>query len=209
MIRRLWLRAWLPIKHFVRRRDWIVRHVGGESREVWKIGPLCVKRWRRCVRPVDVRERCRRSRVNCDFAKRWYLPWLHWSIGLWIHGRRADYVDCQRLAWRHKWAGDIAPQNVVISDTGPKVIDFEVDTVRVALGTGTRWLAWLPGGGESRDIWRIGPVCLKRWSPRVSAAEVRMRCRVSRACAGLQSNVVRAVVSLDDGAVDRRAAGDA
>jgi hypothetical protein len=41
-------------------------------------------------------------------------------------------------------------------------------------------LARLPGGGESRGIWKIGPFCVKRWSQRVSSDDVRERCRVSR-----------------------------
>jgi hypothetical protein len=37
-----------------------------------------------------------------------------------------------------------------------------------------------PGGGESCVIWRLGPCCIKRWSSRDSATEVRLSCRVFR-----------------------------
>jgi len=57
-------------------------------------------------------------------------------------------------------------------------------TLRQGCGCVRLWnfvrIARLPGGGESRDIWKLGPFCVKRWSPRISPAEVRQRCRVSR-----------------------------
>ena len=188
---RRYLRA--IVRRFLARRGWLVRQrSGGESRDVWKVSPLCVKRWQPAIPAATVRAKCRLSRRHPDFARRWYVPWLHWSIGPWIEGRQADFEECNSLTCRHPWARDLNPSNVVATPRGLKIIDYEVvdwppdafppsavrrlarriwDFVRIAR---------LPGGGESRDIWKLGPLCIKRWSPRVSPAEVRCRCRVSR-----------------------------
>jgi hypothetical protein len=68
------------------------------------VGPLCVKRWQPAITPNVVRARSRASRQHVDFARRWYLPWLHWSVGPWIEGRQADYEECNALKCRHPWA---------------------------------------------------------------------------------------------------------
>jgi hypothetical protein len=58
---RRYLRA--IVRRFLARRGWLVRQPsGGESRDVWRVGPLCVKRWQRAISPVTVRTRCRVSR---------------------------------------------------------------------------------------------------------------------------------------------------
>lgn len=137
---------------------------------------------------ATVRAECRLTRRHPDFARRWYVPWLHWSIGRWIAGRQADFVECNALACRHPWARFLNPSNVVATARGLKIIDYEVvEWPAEAIKPGPVRRVWqfihiarLPGGGESRDIWRLGPICIKRWSPRVSPAEVRLRCRVSR-----------------------------
>ncbi len=184
---RRYLRA--VVRRFLARRGWLVRQPsGGESRDVWKVGPLCVKRWQPAISAVTVHAKCRLSRRHPDFARRWYVPWLHWSIGPWVEGRQADFEECNVLACRHPWARDLNPSNVVRAASGPKIIDFEiVDGPPVAFRLGVLRRVWdfiriarLPGGGESRDIWRLGPFCIKRWSRRISPAEVRLRCRVSR-----------------------------
>ena len=54
---------------------------------------------------------------------------------------------------------------------------FGFGAIRHACGN---WLVRRFGGGESRDIWKIGSLCIKRWSPRVSSAEARRRCQISR-----------------------------
>jgi hypothetical protein len=188
---RRYLRA--IVRRFLARRGWLVRQrSGGESRDVWKVSPLCVKRWQPAIPAATVRAKCRLSRRHPDFARRWYVPWLHWSIGPWIEGRQADFEECNSLTCRHPWARDLNPSNVVATPRGLKIIDYEVvdwppdafppsavrrlarriwDLVRIAR---------LPGGGESRDIWKLGPLCIKRWSPRVKPAEVRCRSQVSR-----------------------------
>ncbi len=94
---------------------------------------------------------------------------------------------------------DLNPSNVVVTKRGLKTIDYEVidwppdaflpsaayRPVRRCVRIARRaWqfirVARLPGGGESRDIWKLGPVCIERWSPRMPPAEVCLRCRVSR-----------------------------
>ncbi|RIK74067.1 MAG: hypothetical protein DCC67_17050 [Planctomycetota bacterium] len=178
------------VRRFMARRGWLVRQLsGGESRDVWKVGPLCVKRWQPAIPPAAVRAKCRLSRRHPDFASRWYLPWLHWSIGLWIEGRQAGFEECNALACRYPWARDFNPSNVVATPRGLKVIDFEVSelppvTAQPRVFGRTREflrIARVPGGGESRDIWKFGPLVVKRWSQRVPPTEVRERCRVSRA----------------------------
>lgn len=154
---------------------------------MWKVGPLCVKRWQSAIPAATVRAKCRLSR-HPDFAWRWYLPWLHWSVGAWVKGRQADFTECNVLACRYPWARDLNPSNVLATASGPKIIDFQVidwPPDALALGVVRRFrelicVARLPGGGESRDVWKLGPLCIKRWSPRISPAEVRARCRVSR-----------------------------
>jgi hypothetical protein len=181
------------VRRFLARRGWIVRQPsGGESRDVWKVGPLCIKRWQRAIPTGTVRAKCRLSRRHPDFARRWYVPWLHWSIGPWIKGRQADFQECNGLACRHPWARDLNPSNVVATARGLKIIGYEVtdwprdafEPSAVRRFAGRVWdfvrITRLPGGGESRDIWKLGPMCLKRWSPRVPPAVVRQRCRVSR-----------------------------
>jgi hypothetical protein len=181
------------VRRFLARRGWIVRQPsGGESRDVWKVGPLCVKRWQPAIPIATVRAKCRLSRQNPDFARRWYVPWLHCSIGPWIEGRQADFEECNALACRYPWARDLNPSNVVATLRGLRIIDYEVtdwppdsfepNPSRRAVRNVWEFIriARLPGGGESRDIWKLGPLCIKRWSPRVSPTEVRLRCRISR-----------------------------
>ncbi len=178
MITRLVLRHWYSVKHLLFRRGWIERHVGGESRDVWKIGPFCVKRWQESVRANEIRVRCRLAREFEDFVASWYLPWLHWSVGLWVRGRRADHQTCQKLAWKYPWTKDIAPQNVVGRD-GARIVDFQLMDA-IGLVRKSKWFKRHPGGGESLGIWRIGPVCVKRWRTKIEPVDVWRRCQVSR-----------------------------
>jgi hypothetical protein len=176
------------VRRFVARRGWLVRQPsGGESRDVWKVGPLCVKRWQPAISAATVRAKCRLSRRYPEFARRWYLPWLRWSLGLWIDGWQADFEQCNALACRHPWARDLNPSNVIATPRGLKIIDYEVvEWPPDAFLPSTARRIWefariarLPGGGESRDIWKLGPLCVKRWSQQVSPVDVRLRCRVS------------------------------
>jgi hypothetical protein len=147
-----------------------------------------VKRWQPAISPTTVRAKCRLSRSHPDFVQRWYLPWLHWSIGAWIDGRQADFKEFNALACRHPWARDLNPSNVVATSRGLQIIDYElVDRFTDSFHpTAARriWefirIARLPGGGESRDIWKLGPLCVKRLSPHAPPTEVRARCLISR-----------------------------
>jgi hypothetical protein len=56
----------------------------------------------------------------------WYVPCLHWSIGPWIEGRQADFEECNALACRHPWARDLNPSDVVATEQGLKITDYEV-----------------------------------------------------------------------------------
>jgi hypothetical protein len=182
------------VRRFLARRGWLVRQrSGGESRDVWKVGPLCVKRWQPAIPSATVRAKCRLSRRHPDFARRCYVPWLHWSIGPWIEGQQANFDECNALACRYPWARDLNPSNVLATPRGLKIIDYEVvewpqdafEPGKIRRAAHRLWqfvrIARLPGGGESRDIWMLGPLCVKRWSPRIPPAEVRQRCRASRA----------------------------
>ena len=182
------------VRRFLARRGWLVRQrSGGESRDVWKVGPLGLKRWQLAIPAATVRAKCRLSRRHSDFARRWYVPWLHWSIGPWIEGRQADFNQCNALTCRYRWARDLNPSNVVATERGLKIIDYEIvewppdafEPGPIRRAARRIWqfirIARLPGGGESRDIWKLGPICIKRWSPRVPPSEVRKRCRISRA----------------------------
>jgi hypothetical protein len=79
--------------------------------------------------------------------------------------QKADFVECNALACRHPWAHDLNPSNVVATKRGLKIIDYEVvawppDSSRSGIARRV-WdfirVARLPGGGESRDVWRFGP----------------------------------------------------
>jgi hypothetical protein len=48
-----------------------------ESRAVFKDSALCIKRWQPAISAATVRAKSRFSRRHPDFARRWYLPWLH------------------------------------------------------------------------------------------------------------------------------------
>lgn len=113
---------WLEHCRFVRR----VRLDGGESRDIWRVGRWCVKRWLRSITPADVRARCRASRAHADFASTWYVPWLHWTVRPWIPGHYAPHEFCERLQRRHRWAIDVHNNsNVIQTAAGDvRIIDF-------------------------------------------------------------------------------------
>ena len=54
--------------------------VGGESRDIWTLGPFCIKRWSPRIPPAEVRHRCRVSRAVPVCNPMWYVRWLHWSV---------------------------------------------------------------------------------------------------------------------------------
>jgi hypothetical protein len=103
---------------------WIELHRGGECYWLARVGPLCIKRWHRTARHVS--HRCRISRVFPQFAARWYIPLLHVSIGVWQDGPPASDEQVNEIRAIHGWAADLAPQNVVATRRGPRVIDFGI-----------------------------------------------------------------------------------
>jgi hypothetical protein len=108
-----------------RKQRWLCRIPGGgESRDIWKLGPICIKRWSRRIPPAEVRRRCRISRkipiCNCLL----YVPWFHWTITRWVHGLPATHVACNFLLALHAELTDLHPGNVLMSKGIPVVIDF-------------------------------------------------------------------------------------
>ena len=99
---------------------------GGESRDVWKIGPLCVKRWSPGVSPADVRRRCRVSREISVCNAMWYVPWLHWTVARWGVGEPAAHEACNRLLARFPGLRDLHPGNVIVGRNGAVVVDFSL-----------------------------------------------------------------------------------
>ncbi len=86
---------------------------GGESRDVWMIGPACVKRWSPRLSPAEVRLRCRVSRENPVCNSMWYVPWLHWTVARWVVGEPATHEVCNRLLARFPRLRDLHPGNVM------------------------------------------------------------------------------------------------
>jgi hypothetical protein len=97
---------------------------GGESRDIWKVGPLCIKRWSRQGSPVDVRLRCRVSHEIPVCNSMWYVPWLHWTLARWVVGKPATHELCNRLLARFPALGDLHPGNILCTAKGPVAIDF-------------------------------------------------------------------------------------
>jgi hypothetical protein len=113
------------------RRFWdfvrIVRLPGfGESRDIWKLGPLCVKRWSRRISPTEVRERCRISRMVSICNSMCYVPWFHWTVARWVVGSPADHDTCNRALILAPTLADIHPGNALATDQGLVVIDFAI-----------------------------------------------------------------------------------
>jgi hypothetical protein len=86
---------------------------GGESHDVWKVGPLCVKRWSPRVSPAQVRLRCRASREIPVCNRMWYVPWLHWTVARWVVGVAATHQACNRLLARFPSLRDLHSGNVI------------------------------------------------------------------------------------------------
>jgi hypothetical protein len=107
-----------------KKQRWLGRFPGRESRDVWKVGPLCIKRWSPRVSPADVRRRCRVSREILICNRLLYVPWFHWTVSFWRHGQPATHEACNALLAEHPILADLHPGNVVVTKRGSFVIDF-------------------------------------------------------------------------------------
>jgi hypothetical protein len=101
---------------------------GGESRDIWKVGPLCLKRWSPRVPPAEVRRRYRVSRDTPVCNSMWYVPWFHWTIARWCHGKPATHEACNALLALFPILADLHPGNVFATPCGPVVIDFTLNS---------------------------------------------------------------------------------
>jgi len=111
------------------KQRWFCRHAGGgESRDIWKLGPLCVKRWSPRVTPVEIRRRCRVSREIPICNRLMYVPWFHWTVSFWRHGVPATYDACNALLALYPALADLHPANVVVTERRSVVIDFTLAT---------------------------------------------------------------------------------
>jgi hypothetical protein len=116
----------MPLK-----QHWLCRHPGGgESRDIWKVGPICIKRWGTRVSPSEVRRRCQISREICICNRLWYVPWFHWTVSFWRHGQPATHAACNELLARYPVLADLHPENVVVMPRGTVVVDFALLRVR-------------------------------------------------------------------------------
>jgi hypothetical protein len=107
------------------KQRWFCRYaVGGESRGIWKLGPICIKRWSPRISPAEVRRRCRISRENPVCNRLLYVPWFHWTVSLWRRGEPATHDACNALLARYPVLADLHPANIVMTRHGPVVIDF-------------------------------------------------------------------------------------
>jgi hypothetical protein len=99
---------------------------GGESRDNWRLGPVCVKRWSRRSLPVDVRLRCHVSRDVTVCNRIRYVPWLDWTVARWVVGEPATREVRNRLLARFPGLRDLNPGNVLAGRRGATVVDFGV-----------------------------------------------------------------------------------
>lgn len=102
---------------------WIGRLRRGQT-IVWRIGPLCIKRWRPRISPAAVKKLCRLSRETFVCNRLIYIPWLHWTISRWRVGRFATTAECNAIARQRFPIGDLKRTNVIVTAKGPVVIDF-------------------------------------------------------------------------------------
>jgi hypothetical protein len=105
---------------------------GGESRDIWKLGPLCIKRWSPRILPAEVRLRCRISREIPVCNRMRYVPWLHCTVARWVVGEPATHEACNRLLARFPGLRDLHPGNVLFTQRGPVVCDFATRAVYTA-----------------------------------------------------------------------------
>jgi hypothetical protein len=121
----LWHISDSPANRFM--AQWIARLPGGgESRDISKLGPLCIKRWSPRVPPAEVRERCRVSRALPVCNSMWYEPWLHWTVARWVVDEPATHEACNRLLARFPRLRDLHPGNVVVGRRRAVVVELGV-----------------------------------------------------------------------------------
>ncbi len=119
--------SWGTLGRFLARRVSFVRLPGGgESRDIWRLGPICVKRWSPLISPAEVRLRCRVSREVLVCNRMWYVPWPHWTLARWIVGEPATHEACNRLLARFPGLRDLHPGNVMVGRRGGVAVDFGV-----------------------------------------------------------------------------------
>jgi hypothetical protein len=99
---------------------------GGESRDVWKIGLVCIKRWSPRIPPAEVRQRCRVSRAAPVCNSMWYVRWLHWTLARWHRGHWASHESCNAVLASWPLLADLHPQNILQTENGLVVIDFGI-----------------------------------------------------------------------------------
>jgi hypothetical protein len=97
---------------------------GGESRDIWKLGPLSIKRWTPNVSPDEIRDRCRVSRAVPVCNSMWYIRWFHWTIARWVQGEPATHAACNATIAAYPVLSDLHSENVLNTPRGPVVIDF-------------------------------------------------------------------------------------
>jgi hypothetical protein len=121
----------MPLK-----RRWFARLPGGgESRDIWKLGPLCTKRWSLRVSPTEVRIRCRLRRDIPICNRLWYVPWFHWTVSLWRDGKPATYDACNWLLVKYPVLADLHPANVIVTKRRLVAIDFALNSPLEAMRT--------------------------------------------------------------------------
>ncbi|RIK81899.1 MAG: hypothetical protein DCC68_07540 [Planctomycetota bacterium] len=99
---------------------------GGESREIWKLGPICIKRWSRRIASADIRERCRTSRKVLACNSMWYFSPLHLTVAYWVFGTPATHEVCNNLLIEHRSIGDLHPGNVYVEFGRTRILDFAI-----------------------------------------------------------------------------------
>jgi hypothetical protein len=99
---------------------------GGESRDIWKLGPLCIKRWSMRVGPTEVRRRCHVSRTIPACNSMPYVPWFHWTLARWRYGQPSTHDTCNQMLAAFPILRDLHPGNVVGATDDAIVLDFMV-----------------------------------------------------------------------------------
>jgi hypothetical protein len=100
---------------------------GGESRDIWKLGPVCIKRWSNRVAAAEVRRRCRVSHNVSVCNSMRYVPWFHWTLARWCQGEPATHEACNSVLAAYPILADLHPGNVLATIRGPVVFDFTLN----------------------------------------------------------------------------------
>jgi hypothetical protein len=57
----------------------------------------------------------------------WYVPWFHWTLARWCHGKPASHEACNAVLATFPVLSDLHPGNVVVTRRGAVVIDFTLN----------------------------------------------------------------------------------